>query len=119
VTTGTIVAMNTDDTYATGKTFAELGVDPDLVVSLATHESPRLSHSGHDNCQRLAGHDVSGKAKTGSGKALGFGLPMLQRVAALEPLEPGTPRPRGLVVSRRSWPCRSSTFWRRWAAHST
>jgi superfamily II DNA/RNA helicase len=30
----------------------------------------------------LAGRDVCGKAKTGSGKTLGFGLPMLQRLAA-------------------------------------
>jgi len=30
----------------------------------------------------LAGRDVCGKAKTGSGKTLGFGLPMLQRLSA-------------------------------------
>ena len=30
----------------------------------------------------LAGHDIIGQAKTGTGKTLGFGVPMLQRVAA-------------------------------------
>src|ERR1700736_2264764 len=30
----------------------------------------------------LAGRDVCGKAKTGSGKPLAFGLPMIQRLAA-------------------------------------
>jgi superfamily II DNA/RNA helicase len=49
----------------------------------------------------LAGRDICGKAKTGSGKTLGFGLPMLQRVAASEaPVrrEGGPARPRGLVL---------------------
>jgi superfamily II DNA/RNA helicase len=49
----------------------------------------------------LAGRDVCGKAKTGSGKTLGFGLPMLQRIAATDRLavrEGGPARPRGLVL---------------------
>ena len=49
----------------------------------------------------LAGRDVCGKAKTGSGKTLGFGLPMLQRVARSEKQiipEGGPARPRGLVL---------------------
>ena len=28
----------------------------------------------------LGGHDIIGQAKTGTGKTLGFGVPMLQRV---------------------------------------
>ncbi len=28
----------------------------------------------------LSGHDIIGQAKTGTGKTLGFGIPMLQRV---------------------------------------
>jgi len=28
----------------------------------------------------LAGHDIIGQAKTGTGKTLGFGIPMIQRV---------------------------------------
>jgi superfamily II DNA/RNA helicase len=48
----------------------------------------------------LDGRDICGKAKTGSGKTLGFGLPMLQRVAASERIarENGPARPRGLVL---------------------
>ena len=43
---------------------------------------------------------MCGKAKTGSGKTLGFGLPMLQRIAAgRSPVTEGGPaRPRGLVL---------------------
>jgi len=49
----------------------------------------------------LAGRDVCGKAKTGSGKTLGFGLPMLQRLAAgttLGAANSRPARPRGLVL---------------------
>ncbi len=47
----------------------------------------------------LAGLDVCGKAKTGSGKTLGFGLPMLQRLADGTRPKKGRPaRPRGLVL---------------------
>ena len=30
----------------------------------------------------LGGHDIIGQAKTGTGKTLGFGIPMLQRVVS-------------------------------------
>ena len=30
----------------------------------------------------LAGHDIIGQAKTGTGKTLGFGIPLLKRVVA-------------------------------------
>ena len=32
----------------------------------------------------LHGHDIIGQAKTGTGKTLGFGIPMLQRVVATD-----------------------------------
>ena len=50
----------------------------------------------------LAGHDIIGQAKTGTGKTLGFGIPLLQRVVApgedgFDALEaPG--KPQALVV---------------------
>ncbi|NBV26629.1 MAG: DEAD/DEAH box helicase, partial [Actinobacteria bacterium] len=48
----------------------------------------------------LAGRDVCGKAKTGSGKTLGFGLPMLQRIAESggAPKGDGPATPKGLVL---------------------
>ena len=88
------------DSYATTKTFAELGVDPRLVEVLTsqgiTTAFPIQALTIHD---ALAGRDVCGKAKTGSGKTLGFGLPMLQRIAATPgPTGSGPARPRGLVL---------------------
>jgi superfamily II DNA/RNA helicase len=90
------------DSYATNKTFAELGVAPELVKALEeqgiTTAFPIQALTIKD---ALAGRDVCGKAKTGSGKTLGFGLPMLQRVAAGETYKAkdGQPaRPRGLVL---------------------
>ena len=71
------------DLYATNKTFAELGVSDELCAVLTSQgiitAFPIQAMTIHD---ALAGRDVCGKAKTGSGKTLGFGLPMLQRIAA-------------------------------------
>nr|WP_269799868.1 MULTISPECIES: DEAD/DEAH box helicase [Pseudofrankia] len=44
----------------------------------------------------LAGENVLGRAKTGSGKTLGFGLPMLAKLAGRGPATPL--RPRGLIL---------------------
>jgi len=92
---------STDDSYDTNKTFAELGVLAGLCETLAsqgiTTAFPIQAMTIHD---ALAGRDVCGKAKTGSGKTLGFGLPLLQRVAQSEPnaAADGPARPRGLVL---------------------
>jgi superfamily II DNA/RNA helicase len=90
------------DLYATNKTFAELGVLPELVTVLSeqgiTTAFPIQALTISD---ALAGRDVCGKAKTGSGKTLGFGLPMLQRISAGETfktVEGGPARPRALVL---------------------
>ena len=90
------------DLYATNKTFAELGVSDELCAVLTSQgiitAFPIQAMTIHD---ALAGRDVCGKAKTGSGKTLGFGLPMLQRIAAGQnnPVTEGGPaRPRGLVL---------------------
>jgi superfamily II DNA/RNA helicase len=89
------------DSYTSNKTFADLGVQKELCDVLEkqgiTTAFPIQAMTIHD---ALDGRDVCGKAKTGSGKTLGFGLPMLQRVAASEKLEQGKgpARPRGLVL---------------------
>ncbi len=65
------------------RTFADLGVHPDICASLAqvgiTHPFPIQSMTLP---LALAGQDLIGQAKTGTGKTLGFGLPLLQRVVS-------------------------------------
>lgn len=91
------------DTYATKQTFAELGVTPALVAELESGGiTVAFPIQAMTIADALAGRDVCGKAKTGSGKTLGFGLPMLQRIssqpAPVAPEGSTAARPRGLVL---------------------
>ncbi|MEU1432474.1 DEAD/DEAH box helicase [Streptomyces sp. NPDC005775] len=45
----------------------------------------------------LSGSDVIGQAKTGTGKTLGFGLPLLERVTVLADVEAGRAKPETLT----------------------
>lgn len=45
----------------------------------------------------LSGSDVIGQAKTGTGKTLGFGLPLLERVTVLADVEAGRAKPEQLT----------------------
>jgi superfamily II DNA/RNA helicase len=69
-------------------TFADFDVDPRVVEALAevgiTHPFPVQALTLP---VALAGHDIIGQAKTGTGKTLGFGIPLLQK--AVGPGEPG------------------------------
>ncbi|GAB6912381.1 hypothetical protein JCM13580A_21830 [Streptomyces drozdowiczii] len=47
----------------------------------------------------LSGSDVIGQAKTGTGKTLGFGLPLLERVTVLADVEAGRSKPEELTDS--------------------
>jgi superfamily II DNA/RNA helicase len=62
-------------------TFADFDVHPDIVASLAlegiVHPFPIQSMT---LAVALGGHDIIGQAKTGTGKTLGFGIPMIQNV---------------------------------------
>ncbi len=62
-------------------TFADLGVQPAIVDALTqvgiTHPFPIQAMTLP---VALTGHDIIGQAKTGTGKTLGFGIPLLQRV---------------------------------------
>jgi superfamily II DNA/RNA helicase len=60
-------------------TFAELGIEQDMVDALATKGiiSP-FPIQEQTIPMGLAGQDIIGQAKTGTGKTLGFGLPLLQ-----------------------------------------
>ncbi|MFP5346289.1 MAG: DEAD/DEAH box helicase [Actinomycetes bacterium] len=91
------------DDATSGRTFADFDVDPLLVEALAragiTHPFPIQALTLP---VALAGHDIIGQAKTGTGKTLGFGLPLLQHVRG--PGEDGydrmkaAGRPQALVV---------------------
>ncbi|HUG86287.1 MAG TPA: DEAD/DEAH box helicase, partial [Euzebya sp.] len=64
-----------------GRTFADFGVDPVICDSLA-----EIGITSPFPIQELtlplalSGADIIGQARTGTGKTLGFGLPLLQRV---------------------------------------
>ena len=78
------------------ESFADLGLDPRLLATLAA-----LGYEEPTPIQRaaigpmLAGSDLMGQAATGTGKTAAFALPMLQRIAAADK---GRPRPSALVL---------------------
>jgi superfamily II DNA/RNA helicase len=90
------------DSYVTTTSFADLGIVAPLVDELARQGiHTAFPIQAMTIADALAGRDVCGKAKTGSGKTLGFGLPMLQRLAETTTpaaTKPGPARPRGLVL---------------------
>ena len=64
-------------------TFADLDVHPDIVASLAEHGIiDAFPIQAKTLPVALAGHDIIGQAKTGTGKTFGFGVPILNRVVA-------------------------------------
>ena len=67
----------------TEKTFADFGVHADIVADLAdagiVHPFPIQAMTLP---VALDGHDIIGQAKTGTGKTLGFGIPILQHVVS-------------------------------------
>nr|WP_221376932.1 DEAD/DEAH box helicase [Actinoplanes polyasparticus] len=78
-------------------TFAELGVRAETVEALAkagiTHA---FAIQEYALPIAMRGTDLIGQAPTGTGKTLGFGLPMLERVTA--PSEGADGRPQALIV---------------------
>ena len=75
-------------------TFAELNVHPEIVRALGEAGIERTFAIQELTLPlALAGHDLIGQARTGTGKTLGFGVPLLQRVT-----HPGDGTPQALVV---------------------
>ena len=75
--------------------FADLGVDEPIVRALADVGITRTFAIQEMTLPiALAGSDLIGQARTGTGKTLGFGVPLLQRI---KPGATGT-RPQALVV---------------------
>jgi superfamily II DNA/RNA helicase len=85
-----------DAVTAGDATFAELGVPAPLVAALAetgiTVPFPVQAATLPD---ALAGRDILGRAQTGSGKTLGFCLPLAARLAGGHTM---ACRPRGLIL---------------------
>ncbi|OBB39430.1 DEAD/DEAH box helicase [Mycobacterium sp. 852002-51961_SCH5331710] len=79
-------------------TFAELGVRDEIVRALAEDgkEHP-FAIQELTMPMALAGDDLIGQARTGMGKTLAFGVPLLQRITT-DPDRPLTGVPRALVV---------------------
>ncbi|WP_418277688.1 DEAD/DEAH box helicase [Isoptericola jiangsuensis] len=84
--------------------FADFGVREEIVQALRdagiTHPFPIQAMTLP---VALSGHDIIGQAKTGTGKTLGFGVPLLHRVAAPGEPEfdalPAPGKPQALVVA--------------------
>ncbi|SHK91309.1 Superfamily II DNA and RNA helicase [Pseudonocardia thermophila] len=80
-------------------TFAELGVRPEIVRALAEAGIERTFAIQELTLPlALAGEDVIGQARTGMGKTLGFGVPLLQRI--VPPAEQPAATPEGEVADR-------------------
>ncbi len=80
-----------------GPLFSDFGVDPLICASL---EHAGITHAFPIQAQTLplalAGNDIIGQAKTGTGKTLGFGIPVLQRITDPD----GTPQALIVVPTR-------------------
>ena len=93
-------ALSTEDTIASNPvstpTFASLGVPASLVAVLAksgiTVPFPIQAATLPD---AMAGRDILGRAQTGSGKTLGFSLPLVARLSDGYTM---ACRPRGLIL---------------------
>ena len=83
---------------APDRTFAELGLPKALVMALSKRgiEKPFAIQS-HAIPDALAGRDVLGRAQTGGGKTMAFGLPMLARLATSGSMRMSK-APRALVL---------------------
>jgi superfamily II DNA/RNA helicase len=87
---------STDDTHAVP--FRDLGVSDTICLALegagiyTTFPIQALALP-----IALSGYDIIGQARTGTGKTLGFGIPLLQRLAEGEPASPKSPH--ALVVA--------------------
>lgn len=82
---------NTTMSSDTLTSFADLGVSPSIIEVLQsrgiTAPFPIQTMTIPD---ALAGRDVCGKAQTGSGKSLAFGIPLIERSKSARPKRPGS-----------------------------
>ncbi len=97
-----VVPRPTVSTATPAATFAELGVPSALVAALAAQGCHvPLPIQAATLPTALAGRDVLGRARTGSGKTIGFAVPTVVAVAASgRARRPGMPRALVLVPTR-------------------
>ncbi|HET8599924.1 MAG TPA: DEAD/DEAH box helicase [Segeticoccus sp.] len=96
--------MNAPQIVTSETTFADFGVRAEIVDALAdagiVHPFPIQAMTLP---VALGGHDIIGQAKTGTGKTLGFGVPILQHVVSPRDDEfaglPSPGRPQALAVT--------------------
>ena len=90
------VSATASEAVTPEQTFADFDVHPDIVAALAeagiVHPFPIQAMTLP---VALGGHDIIGQAKTGTGKTLGFGIPMLNRID----LDTDDRRPQALAVA--------------------
>lgn len=89
----------TDDDLPAELTFADLGVRPETLEAL--HEMGIVQPFAIQALSlpiALDGHDVIGQARTGTGKTLAFGIPLLERVEIAAAGERAAHPPQALVV---------------------
>ena len=92
----TLSTSETDITSTEPPTFLALGADPDIAQALADIGIERaFPIQAMTLPLALEGRDLIGQAKTGTGKTLGFGIPLLQRIERDD--TPGA-APQALVV---------------------
>jgi superfamily II DNA/RNA helicase len=81
----------------TAPLFSDFDIHPDIVAALAEAGITRTFAIQELTLPlALGGHDLIGQARTGTGKTLGFGVPLLQRIVS--PAEGGDGVPQALVV---------------------
>ncbi|AJT41543.1 DNA helicase [Psychromicrobium lacuslunae] len=107
ITVDATLSSNEDPHHEAKETFADFSVREDIVEALAdagiVHPFPIQSMTLP---VALSGHDIIGQAKTGTGKTLGFGIPVLQRIVAAKDegyealAAPGAPQALIVVPTR-------------------
>ncbi|GIG26310.1 DNA helicase [Cellulomonas denverensis] len=103
IATETIDTPTAASVQAADVTFADFDVRPEIVDALADAGiTAPFPIQAMTLPVALAGHDIIGQAKTGTGKTLGFGVPLLHRVVAPGEdgwdVQPHQGKPQALVI---------------------